>query len=124
METKICTKCAALKDLSEFYRKNKSIVSSYCRVCFNQYCIDRWRQRKIDAINYKGSKCEDCSLSYPTFASVIFDFHHLEPNEKDFEWTKLRLKSWNKVLTELDKCVLLCSNCHRLRHYNEISSST
>lgn len=125
METKTCTKCNKQKNLNEFYQKNhRGRFSSSCRECFNQYCVERWQKRKIEAIIYKGSQCVDCGISYPNISYVIFDFHHLEPSKKDFEWTKLRLKSWNKILPELDKCVLICSNCHRLRHYEERGSST
>lgn len=48
---------------------------------------------------------------------VIFDFHHLNPSEKDVDWSKLRLKSDESIKNELNKCVLLCSNCHRKRHH-------
>jgi hypothetical protein len=63
-----------------------------------------------------GSKCVDCNLSYPNEPYVIFDFHHKKPKEKDYDWTKMRLRSWDKIKKELKKCILLCANCHRKRH--------
>ena len=120
MENKICTLCKEKKSLTEFYQqKDRKTGSSQCRQCFNQYCVERWKQRKINAINYKGGSCVDCNVSYPKAPYVIFDFHHLDPNIKDVDWSKLRLRSWDKVINELDKCVLLCSNCHRIRHHVE-----
>ena len=78
--------------------------------------MDRWIERKKKAIIHKGSKCNDCSIEFPKYPYCIFDFHHIDPKEKDVDWQKLRLRSWDKVLEELDKCILLCSNCHRIRH--------
>jgi len=116
METKICSTCNENKLITEFY-STKNRIQTLCKKCFNTYCVERWKQKKIDSIIYKGSKCLDCSLSYPEQPYVIFDFHHLNPSVKDVDWSKLRLKSNDSIKKELDKCVLLCSNCHRIRHH-------
>ena len=47
----------------------------------------------------------------------VFDFHHIDPDEKDIkvaDWMG-RIK-WATLKKELDKCILLCSNCHRIHH--------
>lgn len=120
MEYKKCINCNETKLIKEFYQqKDRNNGSSFCKKCFNEYCVQRWVQKKIDAVLYKGGKCEDCSYSYPKEPYVIFDFHHIDPEEKDVDWGKLRLKSWDNIKYELDKCILLCSNCHRKRHHNE-----
>ena len=115
METKICSICKNEKLLSDFYSKSSihHIPFDRCKKCFNSYCSKRWTQKKIDAIIYKGSKCMDCDASYPKEPYVIFDFHHLDPSKKDFQWNKLRLRSDSSIKKELEKCDLLCSNCHR-----------
>lgn len=119
METKLCPSCNENKNLCEFYTQNDRKNGSHiCKKCFNKYVGERWVQTKIKAIHYKGSKCCDCGLSYPEMPYVIFDFHHLNPSEKDVDWGKLRKRSWDKITFELDKCDLLCSNCHRIRHHN------
>lgn len=79
--------------------------------------MQRWIDRKIKAQEYKGNKCLDCNTIATNSNYVIFEFHHLDPNTKDYDWTRLRLRSWSDITKELDKTVLLCSNCHRLRHY-------
>ena len=120
MNTKICPNCNKEKDISEFYKKNdRKNGSSSCKSCFTEYCTNRLIKKKIDAILYKGSKCNDCSFSYPDYPYVIFDFHHKDPNLKEFDWSKLRLRSKDTIIRELDKCDLLCSNCHRIRHYKQ-----
>jgi hypothetical protein len=119
MENKTCPKCNETKQLNEFYHRTgrKTTAGPLCKTCFNRYCISRWIERKIDAIKYKGGKCVDCTNSYPELPYVIFEFHHLDPNTKDMVWNEMRKTSWSKITTELDKCVLLCSNCHKIRHH-------
>jgi hypothetical protein len=117
-DTKVCSTCQEKKPITEYYSRGKTRndPQSKCKKCFNAYCVQRWINYKIEAIEYKGGKCADCNISYPY---PVYDFHHLDPNEKDVDWGKLRLKSRAKREQELDKCVLLCANCHRLRHHNE-----
>jgi hypothetical protein len=88
----------------------------YCKQCFNEKSVLRWKKRKIQTITYKGGQCVDCLLSLEQSHYAVFEFHHLNPSLKDANWTKLRLKSWEAITNELDKCVLLCANCHRIRH--------
>ncbi len=46
-------------------------------------------------------------------------FHHRNSNDKEFEWNKLKFKSFDIIKNELDKCDLLCYNCHSEHHYSE-----
>lgn len=77
--------------------------------------VDKRRKmiRKL-AVEYKGNKCEVCG--YDKCGSAL-EFHHKEPNVKDFGISaKGYTRSWQKVKSELDKCILLCANCHRELH--------
>lgn len=75
--------------------------------------IFRWRRIKEKAIEYKGGCCQSCGYDIHPAA---LQFHHDRPSEKEVNWTKLRLRSWDKVVLELDKCILLCANCHAIVH--------
>ncbi len=71
------------------------------------------RRRKIKsmAIEYKGGKCQICGYSKYQGA---FDLHHIDPKQKDFGiGDKGYTRSWERVKAELDKCILVCANCHR-----------
>lgn len=67
------------------------------------------------AVDYKGGNCSICG-----YANCIgsLQFHHLDPSEKDFNISHDgHTKSWDKIKTELDKCILVCANCHGELHY-------
>ena len=121
-ETKICTDCKQEKELVEFYNSKTHSQGKmcYCKSCFNIRCQKRWVNRKIKAVKYKGSECVDCKLHLSNSHYSVFDFHHINSIQKDYDWNKLRLRSWQSITDELDKCILLCANCHRIRHsFNE-----
>jgi len=61
----------------------------------------------------------DCHIKCSEHNYPIFEFHHTNKSEKDYDWNKLRLRSWGDIVKELDKCDLLCSNCHRMRHHKK-----
>jgi predicted HNH restriction endonuclease len=66
------------------------------------------------AIDYKGGKCEICGYNKCVQA---LDFHHLDKSQKSFGISaKGYTRSWKTVQAELDKCILLCANCHREVH--------
>lgn len=62
-------------------------------------------------------KCEECGESHP----ATLDFHHRDPSQKSFSVSALpfRAASNKTILDEVAKCITLCSNCHRILHYNE-----
>ncbi len=112
----LCTKCNQEKDINEFYKQKdrKKGLNSHCKTCKDEASILKWKLKREWAIEYKGGKCVDCKQSYPPY---VYDFHHLDPKSKDIDWSKMRLVKQETMISELDKCVLLCSNCHRVRHY-------
>lgn len=74
----------------------------------------RRQKLKKQAVEYMGSKCQICGYDKCVWA---FDFHHKNPNEKEFEIARYLTLSWEKIKVELEKCLMLCANCHRELHY-------
>lgn len=72
------------------------------------------RSRKLEAIVYLGGKCSSCG---GVFHPAVYEFHHLDPSTKERDPSKLLNRSREVLYKELDKCVLLCANCHRLEHH-------
>jgi hypothetical protein len=86
-----------------------------CKKCRVNAVAKRRRKTKEKAVEYKDSKCFDCGLE--TEYIEVYEFHHLDPSKKDFAiGHKGHTRSWQKTKLELDKCVMLCANCHRIRH--------
>lgn len=78
--------------------------------------LDR-KRLKLKAIEYLGGVCVDCN-TMPHHAAM--EFHHNDPTEKKFNVSSRLLGvNWNRIASELDKCILLCSNCHQIRHWNK-----
>jgi predicted HNH restriction endonuclease len=76
----------------------------------------RKRRKKIRqmAIEYKGGRCQKCG--YNTCVDAL-EFHHSDSSLKDFSISeKGYTRSWVATKEELDKCILLCANCHREIH--------
>lgn len=112
-----CSKCKELKPISEYYTTGKKIYS-YCKPCakktFKQY--DGRAKVKLSCVQYKGGKCEHCS--YDRCISAL-EFHHIDPLMKEFhisDYTHHGKIDMEKIKSELDKCALLCANCHREVH--------
>ena len=81
------------------------------------------QERKRKAVQYLGGKCVDCGLQ--TDFMSVYDFHHKDAETKSDRVAELisHYRSWEIVQAELDKCILLCSNCHRIRHELEDNAS-
>ena len=76
--------------------------------------VINWRkEKKVELVNYKGGSCEICGYNKCIEA---LEFHHLEPNKKDFTISNHSYSS-KRMKEEVDKCILLCSNCHREEHF-------
>lgn len=88
--------------------------------CKNKYYVDKRRKKlKQLAVDYKGGACESCGYNK---CSTALDFHHLDPLQKDFGISSSgTTKSWITIKEELDKCIMLCANCHRELHSNILS---
>lgn len=92
----------------QWYQKNKEK-----RIRLNREWEQRERQKFTD---YKATLyCEDCGDD----RTPVLDFHHLDPSTKEVNVGHV-VGRWpfERLMKEIEKCVVLCANCHRMRHYN------
>lgn len=77
----------------------------------------RRKKIRLMAIEHLGGKCIKCGYNkYPE----VMEFHHRDPLQKDFNVSKKGLtRSWERVRKEIEKCDLLCANCHRELHVEQ-----
>ena len=130
-DTKVCKACKETKLLKDFH-PNKSCkqgVVGTCRLCSSER-IRGWysdnrserqdaqnkrnKNRKAEIVEKFGNKCLDCQQSYPL---CVYQFHHLDPKQKDVNPSYAMINTPTKMWEELSKCVMLCANCHMIRHY-------
>lgn len=124
--TKSCGKC----NNPNISPKNKEKECPICHKKFmtninnRKYCYDcspstgdsgafRKRAIKHQLVLYKGGKCEICGYNK---CEAALQFHHLNPEEKEFQISDKDL-SMEEMKKEVDKCQLLCANCHAEQHY-------
>lgn len=147
MKTKTCTHCKQEKSVSEFGKDThiKSGLCSECKICRREYQKkhysipenkkkasarsrkwykirdgrgtnnQHYQKMKCRAVEYKGGKCCVCGYDKCTAA---MDFHHLDPTVKEYNLGYVLHLIWDKLKAELDKCILVCANCHRELHFN------
>ena len=134
METKICTKCKIEKPVSEFRFRNKAqgTYHSHCKECEKardkihyRESQDRQsavretakfqRNRNLNLVDYaKSCGCKKCGEK----RMYVLDFHHRNPAEKEDTINHMiKSSSAERIKEEIQKCDILCSNCHREFHF-------
>jgi hypothetical protein len=100
--------------------------SGYCKNCLDpkKYHVMKWGQERRDfkkkIVEMAGGKCIICGYSKSYKA---LEFHHKDPNEKDFIISEYNTNNFDNIIEEIKKCILVCSNCHREVHDNLIEES-
>ena len=107
----------------KYYYKNKDKSAAKAKAWRERnkdYVRDKQREdkrlRKLWAIEYLGGICGSCGEK---FHPAVYEFHHKDPTTKDRDPSKMLGLSLKRLQDELDKCSLLCANCHRLLHHGE-----
>jgi hypothetical protein len=133
MQLDVCVDCNQDKPIKEF-KRDRSLYSGrkpWCKTrgeinhksdytikYGTKVNIRRTTDRKVIAdklLEYKlAHPCSVCGESEP----CCIDFHHTNTTQKDFTISSFKKKHWLKVLNEIEKCIVLCANCHRKLHAN------
>lgn len=85
-----------------------------CKKCYTWYNAEKRKRYKNILVEYKGGKCERCG--YDKCISAL-EFHHIDEANKSFSISETTFsKSLDELKEEVDKCMLVCANCHRELH--------
>jgi len=132
---KYCAKCDSEKTLDEF-GSNKSSSDGkqrYCKLCQRAHVRKHYENNKqyykdkskVTSSKYrelvlslKDVPCLDCGNRYPSY---VMEFDHRDPKEKSFCLATGHNKSLDKLLAEVDKCDVVCANCHRIRTFGNMA---
>jgi hypothetical protein len=128
---KICSKCEETKAIKEFNFKNRAAGTrhSYCRECGKIITRRHYAQNKRQYLNrnlrsftkrrefarqMKSRPCADCGIQYPYY---VMDFDHREGEVKKYELNRIDRITTKALIREIEKCDVVCANCHRIRTY-------
>lgn len=127
---KICNKCKIERNLDDYnIRSSTKKLNTICKFCEREYKLKHYYNNKEShfirnnktnkklkqiVLEYKlNNSCKVCNETHP----ACLDFHHLDPKLKTKEiGVIMKWGSSKKLLEEIDKCIILCSNCHRKLH--------
>lgn len=105
-------KCGEI-DPNKFYG-NKTTV---CAKCHCQMTLAKGQDNRLYILNKLGNKCVNCG--FDKWKSSL-DVHHLDPSKKDVSFSTIRYWMHSRIDKEIEKCVLLCRNCHAAHHSGEL----
>lgn len=108
VQTPKCIKCGD-ENPGNFYTRRGDRYYSYCKKCTTVVTSERQRKNKKDAVEYKGGRC--CICGYDK-CDASLDFHHLDPDAKEYTISHFHGRVIESLKEELDKCILVCRNCH------------
>lgn len=130
---KVCCVCNKEKPFADFYKRGENGYQAKCKDCKSKYnqkhyldnkkqYIEKariWSNQRTETVRElkKSVGCQVCGESEP----CCLDYHHL--SDKSFGLAEARGKAWDKVLEEINKCVVLCKNCHAKVHAGIIDLS-
>lgn len=140
METKTCTKCNVGKGVEEFYKDSRasSGLRSDCKDCsktgsyLKYHSDDSHRARRLATADayikdrrvkfqiriltiLKRTGCKDCGETNP----IVLDFDHMSDKIASVSYLLRQHASWEALETEMSKCEVRCSNCHRKKTARE-----
>lgn len=98
---------------NKFYG-NKTTV---CAKCHNQNTLLLGRENRSYMLEKLGSHCINCGFDK---WKASLDIHHVDPTKKDVSFSTARYWNRSKIDKELEKCVILCRNCHAAYHSGEL----
>jgi transposase len=108
---KRCSKCGT-KDQKHFEPKRHK-ECKHCR-CTEQK--ERMKRYKQQLVNYRGGCCELCGYRR---CLAALHFHHRDPSQKSFSISSCS-RSLENMKKEVDKCILVCANCHEEIHHGVV----
>jgi len=81
-----------------------------CKMCVQERITEHRRKTKRKLVDHFGGKCTICE--YDKCVQAL-QFHHIDPSKKEFGISNSGItRSWDKLLVEANKCILVCGNCH------------
>lgn len=109
----VCNVCNIEKPYTDYYISNNR-MSHTCKQCTQKNEKQKYKNKQDKLNRYKETlKCKKCGED----RFYLLDFHHIDPTQKDFSISDNSRMKLESLMKEIEKCEVLCSNCHREFHY-------
>lgn len=127
--TKICTRCKIEQPIENYgnrIKRDKVVKQTYCKECNKAYHREHFQKNKKTYVDkalqykkdnqkrlleyFKDKECKDCGNT----DTRVFEFDHLHSKAANISEV-MKSWCWERILTEIDKCEIVCCNCHRIR---------
>lgn len=133
-QQKTCSGCRIIKPATDFNFKNRAagVRHSYCRECGKKLTRSHYKRNKRAYLDrntrarlrhralirrVKSRPCADCGVQYPYY---VMDFDHRDGETKIFGLNAVNRMTLPGILREIEKCDVVCANCHRERTHRRM----
>ena len=131
---KICASCQQELPFSDFHKRGEG-YQSLCKPCRKTYDAAFWQRKRLEYLPKKYAKRKQTGKDFAAFKATLscvlcgeshaecLDFHHKDPSTKDSTVADIAGKalSMKRIMREVEKCVVLCANCHRRVHAGSLT---
>ena len=121
-QEKTCKWCHKTKPITEYYKASKAYgtvdgLMGHCKECHRDYYRDRnkiaMRENRAHYVGLMGGKCVKCGTT------ENLEVDHINPEDKTLRISSMWLRKHDRIMEELDKCQLLCGDCHKQKTREE-----
>lgn len=134
---KKCYKCGQLLPVEQFSKNSRRSdgLSDRCKNChaiYRKQHYDLHKQSTIDRVHLRRQELHDRATQYKVQIGcqtpgctnnhpAILEFHHTDPSQKEINISAAIAQGWGweRLIVEIKKCIVVCSNCHKIIHWHE-----
>lgn len=114
--------------MTTYYEKNKDRITAYNKKYYSK--------NRVDAIEYQLSRYNKITALFQEWRNTVccsrcgendiacIEFHHVDATQKEGNVARMASRSIGAVIKELNKCIVVCSNCHSKIHHYKIDVKT
>ena len=132
---KKCSRCKIDKDESNYHncKTKKDGLTSFCKDCSRKFAYNYYlnnkklsAKRSTESVKYLLDLVETIKEKYGCFfcserEKCVLEFHHPNDDKSDDISKIAQHKNKNRLFEEINKCIVVCANCHKKIHRGILS---
>lgn len=135
---KQCCRCKDIKPLDQFAKNKRHLdgLQKYCKACHKDSNARYFQENKEKFRSLNAAQRRDKAQKLQEYKQTLscsscgetkhwrLDFHHTNDDKDRAVSLMIKSHSWDNIIAEIKKCIVLCRNCHADAHYNEKLNAT